>query len=170
MAIDTPARIAFLKKIHLFYGLKDDEFNALAEELKERQVTKDEVIFEQDSKPDAFYLIYGGSVRISRKTEKKEIQLALFVKNDYFGELALVTKRRRTGTAVALTDSTLLVLPRVAFEKLYKVAPHIKTNLELAVSSRQLARRLEFKWLRPDEVIYFLARKHPIILWEKLVF
>ena len=49
-----------------------------------------------------------------------------------------------------------------------RMRPHIKINLELAVRSRQLARRMNFKWLRPDEVIYFLARKHSIVLWEKL--
>jgi hypothetical protein len=62
----------------------------------------------------------------------------------------------------------LLKLSRADFEKLYKRAPQIKTNLQLAIRSRQLARRLRFKWLRPDEVVYFLARKHPIVLWEKL--
>jgi len=57
----------------------------------------------------------------------------------------------------------------VNFEKLYKRASHIKNNLAIAVRSRQLARSLKFKWLRSDEVIYFLARKHPIILWQKLI-
>jgi len=166
--IDTAARVAFLKKIHLFYGLKDDEFAVLAEEMTERAVAKGEVVFEQDSKADGFYLIYGGSVRIVRKQDRKEIQLALLVKNDYFGEMALVANRRRSATVTALADSTLLVLSRVDFEKLYKRASHIKNNLEIAVRSRQLARRLKFKWLRSDEVIYFLARKHPIILWQKL--
>ena len=168
MAIETPARIAFLKKIHLFHGLEDAEFEAVANELDELPVAKGAVIFEQDGKADSFYLIYGGSVRITRTQEKKETQLALLVKNDYFGEMALVANRRRSATVTALTDTTLLVLSRADFEKLFKRVPDIKYNLEIAVRSRQLARRLEFKWLRPDEVIYFLARKHRIILWQNL--
>jgi hypothetical protein len=167
--IETAVKIAFLKKIHLFHGLKDDEFAALANELKEQLVPKDGVIFDQNTKADSFYLIYDGNVRIVQRTPKKETQLALLVKNDYFGELALVTSRRRSGTATALNDTTLLVLSRADFEKLFKRAPHIKTNFALAVRSRQLATRLQFKWLRPDEVVYFLARKHPIVLWEKLL-
>jgi hypothetical protein len=166
--IDIPAKIAFLKKIHLFYGLNDEDFAALAEELDEVSVPKGAVIFEQDSKPDGFYLIYGGNVRIARAVERKEIQLALLVRNDYFGEMALVANRRRSATATALADSTLLMLPRADFDKLYKRAPHIKTNLEIAVRSRRLARQLLFKWLRPDEVVYFLARKHRLILYENL--
>ena len=169
MAIETAAKIAFLKKIHLFYGLNDEEFAVLAEEMTERAYAKGEVIFEQDTKADGFYLIYGGSVKIIRKQDRKEIQLALLVKNDYFGEMALVANRRRSATVTALADSTLLILSRVNFEKLYKRASHIKNNLSIAVRSRQLARTLKFKWLRSDEVIYFLARKHPIILWQKLI-
>ena len=166
--IATQARIDFLKKIHLFYGLKDDEYAALAEELDEAPFAKGEVIFQQDSGADAFYLIYGGSVRIVRKVEKKEFVLATLVKNDYFGELALAMKRKRSATATAVADTILLRLSRANFEKLFKRAPHIKTNLLLAVRSRQLARKLNFKWLRADEVIYFLARKHQIALWQKL--
>jgi CRP-like cAMP-binding protein len=167
--IELPARIAFLKKIHLFYGLKDEDFATLAEELDEVSFSKGAVIFEQDTKPDGFYLIYGGSVRITRRQDRKDIQLALLVKNDYFGEMALVANRRRSATAIALADSTLLMLPRTAFDKLYKSAPHIKTNLELAILSRRLARRLQFKWLRPDEVVYFLARKHRVVLYQNLL-
>jgi hypothetical protein len=166
--IPIPARIDFLKKIHLFHGLKDDEYGALAEELDEQAVAKGEVIFRQDTKADSFYLIYGGSVRIVRRVDRKDMVLATLVKNDYFGELALAMKRRRSATATAVTDTALLVLSRADFEKLYKRAPHIKTNLQVAIRSRQLARQLKFKWLRADEVVYFLARKHPIVLWQKL--
>ena len=54
MPIDIPARIAFLKKIHLFYGLEDEDFAVLAEGLDEVSVPKGAVIFEQESKPDGF--------------------------------------------------------------------------------------------------------------------
>ena len=169
MAIETPARVAFLKKIHLFYGLEDDDYERIASELDEMQVPKGGVVFEQGAKADSFYLIYGGSVRIVRKQKNKEFQLAILVKNDYFGEMALVEKRLRSGTVTALTDTSLLILSRQDFEKLYKSDPQLKINLEIAIKSRQLARSLMFQWLRPDEVIYFLARKHPIVLYQKLV-
>jgi len=166
--VELPARIAFLKKIHLFHGLEEDEYVAIAEELQELPVPKDGVVFKQDNKADSFYLIYGGSVRIARRQNNKEIQLARLVKEDYFGEMALVEKRRRSATVVALADTLLLVLSRQDFEKLYKQKPHLRSNLSIAIRSRQLARQLQFKWLRSDEVVYFLARKHPIILSQNL--
>ena len=169
MPIETSARVAFIKKIHLFHGLTDDELQAVAEELGESSVPKGGVVFTQDSKAESFYMIYGGSVRIVRKRDKKETQLALLVKNDYFGELALVSNRRRSATVTALTDTTLLVLARKDFEKNFKRGTQLRLNLEVALRSRQLARMLQFKWLSPDEVVYFLARKHVILLYQKLI-
>jgi hypothetical protein len=169
VTIETSARVAFLKKIHLFYGLEDDELAAVAEKLSEDSYPAGSVIFKQDDEAESFFLIYEGNVRIVRKEKGKEFQLALLVKNDYFGEMALAEKRRRSGTVTALTATRVLILSRKDFEGLYKRAPQLRLNLEVALKSRILARKLRFRWLRPDEVIYFLARKHPFVLYERLI-
>jgi CRP-like cAMP-binding protein len=167
--VEPSARIAFLNKIHLFYGLGDDELAAVAEQLQESPYAEGEVIFEQNSKAESFYLIYSGNVKIVRKHEGKEKHLATLVSNDYFGEMALIENRRRSGTASALTDTMLLVLSRQDFENLLKQAPQLRLNFDLAIRSRQLARSLPFRWLSPDEVIYFLARKHIVVLYKNLL-
>ena len=112
MPIELPARTAFLKKIHLFHGLDDDELAAVAAELEEVQFPKDAVIFQQGGKADSFYLIYGGSVRIVRTQNKKEYQLARLVKDDYFGEMALVANRPRSATATGSRRPSSPVRPR----------------------------------------------------------
>jgi hypothetical protein len=168
VAIELPARIAFLKKIHLFHGLGEDELAAIAAELDEVQYPKDSVIFEQGGKADSFYLIYGGDVRIVRRQNKKEFQLARLVREDYFGEMGLFAKRTRSATATALADTSLLILSRADFEKLFKKNPQLGLNMTVAIHSRELAQRLRFKWLRSDEVVYFLARKHFVILLQNI--
>ncbi len=167
--VDTIARLAVLRRIHLFYGLEEDEVAAVAEELEEVSYPEGSVIFQQDTKAESFYLIYTGKVKIVRKREGKERTLAVLVKDDYFGEMALIERRKRSGTCTALTDTLLLVLSRDHFEKLLKRAPHLRLNFDVAIQSRQLAGSLQFKWLAPDEVIYFLARKHPVVLYRNLV-
>jgi len=168
VAIELSAKIAFIKKIHLFHGLGEEELAAVAAELEEVPYAKGAVIFQQGGKADSFYLIYGGSVRIVRTLNKKEYQLALLVREDYFGEMALVANRPRSATAVALTDTALLVLSRADFERLFKQNPQLGLNMSVAIHSRRLAQRLRFKWLRSDEVVYFLARKHRVILLQNL--
>ena len=169
MAIEFPARISFLNRIHLFHDLAEGELAAIAEKLIEAPYAAGSVIFEQGKRPDSFYLIYQGTVRITRRQDRRDIQIARLVKDDYFGEMGLIAKRPRSGTAIALTDSSLLVLSREDFQTFYKSIPQLRLNFDLAIRSRQLARKLQFEWLRPDEVIYFLARKHPVVLYQKLV-
>jgi hypothetical protein len=169
--IEISDKVAFLKKIHLFQGLEEDELMAIAVKLTEADYPAGAVIFEQNSKAESFCLLYGGKVSITRKQEGKIVQLATFVKNDYFGEMALISKRHRSATATAVADTSLLVLSRKDFEELYKNIPELRLNFEVAVQSRQLHRRFQskFKWLGPGEVVYFLARKHRIYLYQKLV-
>lgn len=167
--IAIPARIAFLKKIHLFYGLEEGELETIAAQLEEVSVASGDVIFKQGGPSEYFYMIYKGSVRIVRQQERKEIQLAVLVANDYFGEMGLISRRKRSGTVIATSDTILLVLAGENFKQLYRKSARLRLNMEVAVRSRHLARSLQFKWLRPDEVIYFLARKHPIVLYQKLV-
>jgi hypothetical protein len=63
----------------------------------------------------------------------------------------------------------LLRLSKLEFEELLDIYPSLKPNLELSIQSRKLARNLRFKWLRSEEVVYFLARKHPILLLRGLI-
>ena len=88
--VDTFARIDFLKKIHLFYDLGEEELEDIAGAMEEISVGKGEVVFQQDSKSENFYLIYSGNVRITSRQQGKEIQLAVLVKNDYFGEMGML--------------------------------------------------------------------------------
>jgi CRP-like cAMP-binding protein len=167
--VDTFARVGFLRKLHIFYGLNDVELTAIAEQLEEHAYPADSMIFEQGSKAESFYLIYSGGVKIVRKQEGKERHLATLVTNDYFGEMALIERRRRSGTCTAVVDSLLFILSRQNFDKLLKQYEQLRSNFDLAVRSRRLAQTLQFRWLAPEEVIYFLARKHPVVLYKNLI-
>ena len=167
--IDTFARIAFLKKIHLFHGVGDDNLAMVADQLEEISYTVEKEIYRQTQKADNFYLIFSGSVKIASKQKGKEINPSTLVANDYFGYLDLIERRSRSGTATTLTDTVLLALSRENFQNLIKRSPDFRSNLDLATRSRKLARSLQFRWLMPGEVIYFLARKHPIVLVRNLI-
>lgn len=169
MPIEISERVAFLRKIHLFYGLDDEALTRLAQEVEELSVPQGEVIVKQDSLADQFYMIYDGHVRIVRKQDGKEVQLVQLVKDDYFGEMALVSNRRRSATATALKDTSLLILSRDDFRRLFRERRDLSYNLAVALQSRRLAQQLRFKWLRADEVVYFLARKHWIALFPKIL-
>ena len=167
--IKIETRVDLLKKIHLFKDMSDEDIQDAAERFSEAEYAAEDVIFEQGGKAENFYLIVKGKVRIVRTRNKTETQLAVLVANDYFGEMALVSKRTRSATVTALMPTTLLVLSLENFNELLRKNPRLKPNLNITIRTRLLAQKLQFKWLRSDEVVYFLARKHPILLYQTLV-
>ncbi len=166
--IPIPDRAAFFKKIHLFRDLDEDDLTRMAEIVDEKIYEAGEVIIEQGSRGESFYLIHSGKVKVTRRTEKAEEELAVLVRNDYFGEEEILSNRPRTASITAIAQTRVFILTREDFAELIKRAPQLKPNFDVTVSSHRLWRRLRFKWIRPGEVVYFLARKHPILLWRAL--
>ncbi|MBN2385791.1 MAG: cyclic nucleotide-binding domain-containing protein [Anaerolineales bacterium] len=166
--INIPERVAFLKRLHIFHGLEDDQLLIIARNLDERRCTEQEVIVKQDDEGDSFFLVYQGRVDVVLRQGQHSHTLGTLIAGDYFGEEALLKNRRRTASVIAREATTFLVFTRNVFNKLLQDAPKLRPNLEVAVESRRLIRRTRFKWVRPGEVIYFLARKHPIILYQSL--
>ena len=166
MTIDVPEMAKFLTNIHLFHYLDEDQIDLVAAGLKELTLAADVEVIKEGTEGSSLYLIYSGSVRVSRKDEKAP--LATLVRHDYFGEVALLKRRKRTATVTTLEPTVVLILSGEQFKTLVKQIPGLRSNFAVTVSSHKLANRLHFNWLRDDEVIYFLATKHPYRLVESL--
>jgi len=164
--IANPERIEFLRRIHLFYRLEEDQFDSVAETACEKTVKQGEAIIRQGDIGDSFFMIYRGSVDVTRKNQHGGTVLGKLVAGDYFGEESLLTHHRRNATVTAAEESVLLILKQADFNQFQKQVPQLKANFAVAVTSRRLARSMQFKWMREEdgEEIYFLARKHPILL------
>lgn len=166
--ISVEARAAFLQRIHLFHGLAEENVTAVAGMLKEVNFAEGQVIFEQGGEPEHFYIIYQGAVRLTQRKGQEERDIAILVGGDYFGEQGLLSKRKHTATVTATQPCQTFTLDAEQFRALLKQFAGLRSELEVASDSRTLARSLHFKWVRPDEVIYFLARKHPVLLAQSL--
>ncbi len=165
---DTLARVEFLKKLHLFRGLSEDQLKSVAEELQEVSYDEPDTVFVQGAPGDALYFIYQGRVTLKRRTGDKEIKLGMLVRGDYFGEQGMLTGRSRNATVQAEKGTQLLVLHRDHFKRLIRKVPGLRVNFEIVIASRQLARQLRFTWLADNEIIYFITRKHPVLLAQSL--
>jgi len=141
----------------------------VVEKINEVSFDTGEVILEQGSAADSLYLIYSGKVRVFRSRDGKEQELATLVAGDYVGEMEMFTHHGRSANVTALVPSLLLRFSKKDFQEILKQYPLLKPNLEVSIESRKLARTLRFKWLRSNEVIYFLARKHPFFLFKVLL-
>ncbi len=167
LPIETSELVVFLNQIHLFYGLNDEQIEAVAKELTEVTFPAGKEIVKQGIEGDCLYLVWSGKVGLTQLG--KQQPLAIFVASDHFGEEALLANHHRwTATVTAAEETIVLVLTREQFRKLVKQAPGLRTNFAVTVNSYRLERRIRFKWLQENEVVYFLARKHPILLVQAL--
>lgn len=160
-----------LKRIHLFKGLDDDQILEVAKELEPRLFKTGDIIFEEGEEGQHFYLINSGLVKVTRRGPRGEQrQIATLVAGDYFGEAALMYGRRRSATIKAESDVEVLRLSKEDFDNLLRRHPQIKPNLAVSAETRNIYRILNLSWLGPTEVVYLIARRHQILLYQKLIF
>lgn len=168
MPVEQAQIIALLKNTHLFRRLADNEVEKIAAQFEPVALSDGQILFKQGDVAESFYIILNGKVKITRRRQNKVRQLATLIKGDYFGEEALITHRTRSATITATADSTLLRLSHTDFEDLIMRIPALKTNLVVAVTSRNLFRDNPLDWLTKDEVVYVMARQHPLFMWQKM--
>ena len=88
-----------------------------------------EVIFLEGEVGDQMFIIQKGKVRIAKRIGDKEHTLAILEKGDFFGEMALVTRSRRTATATALDEVQLLEFNREGFLSMITKNAKIALNI-----------------------------------------
>jgi CRP/FNR family cyclic AMP-dependent transcriptional regulator len=98
-----------------------------------RHVEAGKIIFREGDEGDQMYIIQAGKVKISRRISGKEHVLAILEKGDFFGEMAIVNKVRRSATVTATEAVDLLAFNREGFlsmiNKNAKIALHIIDKL-----------------------------------------
>lgn len=90
-----------------------------------------DVIFKQGDDPDGFYLCSEGKVKVSVVHGGKEVFTANLQSGDYFGELALTTDSKRSGTLSSIGDSYCYYLSKESFRKLVENEPRLLEGFEL---------------------------------------
>lgn len=158
----------FLRGLHLFRGLSEAELKTVAEAFEERVYPTSDLVFAEGTITDRFYLIFDGFVQISRLVKEKPEKLATLSKGDYFGEGSLLSNRTHNATARADKGTVLLVLPRASFKNLISRIDDLRYNFEIMVNTRDLANQLRFPWLGENETVYYLARKHVVLLLQMI--
>lgn len=96
-------------------------------------VDSGKIIFREGEEGDRMYIIQDGTVRISKDIGGKEYTLAVLGKGDFFGEMAIVNRVKRSATAVAGETVRYLEFDRQGFlnmiEKNAKIALNVIDKL-----------------------------------------
>ena len=111
-----------------------------------RTFTKGQMILLEDDLGQTFFVIGGGSVKITRLSDDgREVILAMLGESDFFGEMSLLDGAGRSANVVALEASEVLTLARNDFLEILQDYPKISISLleELTQRIRKSDQQIE---------------------------
>lgn len=125
---------ALLARNYMFKDLPREIIDRIVQISVTRNLSAGDVLFFKDDEGDALYGILSGRIRISTGTAGgQELVLNIEEEGSVFGEIALLDGKERTADAIALENSTLMVIHRRDFRQLIKNEPAVALHvLEIA--------------------------------------
>jgi CRP/FNR family transcriptional regulator len=141
----APTADELLRESPLFRRLSPDDRTLLARHTNVRTYAKGDTIFHEGDPSDFFFDIASGRVKIFKTTATgKDIILEIFGVGDPLGAVAVYIGRPLPATAVALEDTTCLLVPRTDFFMLLERHPTLVRGLLLGLTVRlvELVNRL----------------------------
>lgn len=130
-----PCEPSLLSNTRLFDLLTADDREALAAVVDELTVPEGEILFEAGDPGDALFIVRSGNIELFIKdTVGQKIVLTTAGPGDMFGELAMLDSGSRTATALALSESEVLVLDRDDLVLLFQRQPEAALHMLGALS------------------------------------
>jgi CRP/FNR family cyclic AMP-dependent transcriptional regulator len=129
---------ALLQRVPFLAVLGDGERESLAASARRRRFRRGQAIFHKDEPGESLYIIERGSVRIYLPSSQgADLTLAVLDPGDFFGDMALLDGGPRSASAMALAETSALVLERGDFTSILES----RTESAMAVLAA-VARRL----------------------------
>jgi hypothetical protein len=162
---------AMLIRNHLFQGLSPEKMQIVVSNLQVLDVPADQVVCEQGQPPAAFYFVLSGRLKVTRysKTTHQEEMLGFLDEGDFFGHDLFQENHPYQVSVDAVTDSVLLVLDMAHARDLFEQVPELIPRMRMLIESHNLQMRVPLNWVNPEEFVYYIARKHVIFLWGRLL-
>jgi len=139
-------KLSLLQSVPIFSDLSPSDLNKIAERMIQRTYTKGQMILLEDDLGQTFFVIAGGSVKITRLSDDgREVILAMLGESDFFGEMSLLDGAGRSANVVALDSSEVLTLARNDFLEILQEYPKISISLleELTQRIRKSDQQIE---------------------------
>jgi voltage-gated potassium channel len=133
-----------ISRVPLFAELDAAEISDIMELLRAQVVEAGEVIMRAGDAARSMYFIAAGEVEIELKGKKEHVRLGV---GEFFGEVALLRRTRRTATVTAVTRTSLLGLDahdlHALMQRDRRIAERIKEVVEDRVGKRAAAVKRE---------------------------
>lgn len=129
------SKIEALKRSPLFAGLTRKHLVEVARLTDDLEVPAGTVLCRQGSYGQEFFVIIDGEAKATRDGE----EVMTFRDGDFFGEIALLERTRRTATVTAATELRFFVITQQAFDSLLHADPAVERRVLRTVVRRLMA-------------------------------
>ena len=125
------------------HALTSEDFAKIKLLGKPQIYNKGDLIFSDGDNAEHIYFIETGNVSIFIEKFTFQDEISALGPGDYFGEMAFFSGDKRSASACALTDTTLLSVDKAAFLNLFESDLHIADKINQVFSKRN--QELSFK-------------------------
>jgi CRP-like cAMP-binding protein len=125
-----------LAKSDLFRVMSQGVRKELGKRFVFQEYREGQEIVKEGADGDAIYLIRDGEVSVSSKKEGKNLELARLRAGEFFGEVSLLTGKKRTASVIAKGRCDCLRLPRADFEWAMEQCPEVMNIAKSYVEKR----------------------------------
>ena len=151
-------KIVLLHTVPIFRDLSDKDVIAISDKMVSRSYSQGQMILLEEAMGETFFVIAGGSVKITRLSEDgREVILAMLGEGDFFGEMSLLDGGGRSANVVALEEAEVLTLarkfPKIAISFLEELALRLrKSNQQIeSLSLSDVEHRIGMTLVRLSE-------------------
>jgi CRP-like cAMP-binding protein len=130
-------RVSLLQKASLYADLDPAVLERLARASRLQRLSESRRLFVQGDLPEHLYLVCQGSIAIVLSSaDGRELVINEMRPGDSVGELGVLTRRPRSASAVAQSESQVLALPGAAFREALVAAPELARRLLILTADR----------------------------------
>ncbi len=126
-----------LRHIPLFSLLDDQELAALAQQLDQKTFLAGQLIISAGETGDTMFIVQSGKVELFLQDSIDEhVTLSILDPGELFGELSLLDKSPRSANALAVENTTLLIVDGHDLEMLVRSHPHAALDMMSMLGKR----------------------------------
>lgn len=115
--------IEFIRRLPLFSGLAEEDLGRLVDMAEPISLGPGGVLMEEGSPGDALYVSLDGEYEVTKRSDQRDVLLAVRGAGEVLGELSLLSQQPRTASVRAARESHLLKISKDAFTHLITSSP-----------------------------------------------